>query len=256
MPISVLVVGAGPVSLMVALRLAQANIRVTCLEAQSSLAKSPRAMVYHPTVANEFERVGILKAIREQGARAQSVCWRVSKTDEIIAKLEMSAEDGINRESLVIGQDDLSEIILEHLAKYEQCDILYGHRVVSLEKCTAIDDTTCHKQPQLITVAGEDRMERRFAADYIIAADGGRSTIRNLLDIPFEGETYPEQLIAANVIISQVPDTWSDANSCVDSWNHWGLIARIRNDLWRMSYNEEQDLSEAQIRERLPNKLS
>lgn len=90
---------------------------------------------------------------------------------------------------------------------------------------------------------------------WIPSPNEGRSTIRHLLDISFEGKTYPEQLIAANVIVPQVPDTWSDANFCVDSGDHWGLVARVRGNLWRMADNEEQGLSEAQIRERLSEKL-
>lgn len=257
MPISLIVVGAGPVGLMTALRLAQANIQVTCLEAEVSPVRSPRAMVYHPVVTKEFERSGILADVRERGSRSESVCWKISKTGEIIAKLEMGAGDLTNRESLVIGQDDLSDIILEHLDKYEHCKILYGHRVVALEQSNAIDSTKCQQGPRVITSSEGSDVLQEFSADYIVAADGGRSTIRRLLNIPFDGFTYEDdQLVAANLRIPRAPDTWSDANFCINPGSDWGLVARIRDGLWRMAYKEEQGLSEAQMRDRLPDKLS
>jgi 2-polyprenyl-6-methoxyphenol hydroxylase-like FAD-dependent oxidoreductase len=263
MPISVLVVGAGPVGLMTALRLAQANIQVTCLEAEVAIVRSPRAMVYHPVVTKEFERLGILADVRERGSRSESVCWKLSKTGEIIAKLEMGAENVAGRESLVIGQDDLSDIILEHLDKYEHCKILHGHRVVALEQSKAEDSAMCQQQqqpqqqPQVTTICKGSDLPRQFFADYIVAADGGRSTMRRLLDIPFDGFTYEDdQLVAANLRVPQVPETWSDANFCISPRSDWGLVARIRDGLWRMAYKEEQGLSEAQMRERLPEKLS
>jgi len=37
--------------------------------------------------------------------------------------------------------------------------------------------------------------ERLFAADYVIAADGGRSTVRKCLGIEFEGYTWPERFL-------------------------------------------------------------
>lgn len=257
MPISVLIVGAGPVGLMTALRLAQANIQVTCLEAEVSMVRSPRAMVYHPVVTKEFKRLGILADVRERGSRSESVCWKVSKTDEIIAKLEMGAEDVAGRESLVIGQDDLSDIILEHLDKYEHCRVLYGHRVVALEQPKAENSAMCQQQPQVTAICKGSDLPRQFSTDFVVAADGGRSTIRRLLDIPFDGFTYEDdQLVAANLRIPQAPDTWCDANFCISPGSDWGLVARIRDGLWRMAYKEERGLSEAQMRERLPEKLS
>lgn len=257
MPISVLVIGAGPVGLMTALRLAQANIQVTCLEAEVSIVRSPRAMVYHPIVTKEFERSGILDDVRKRGSRSEIICWRVSKTGEIIAKLETGAGDACGRESLVIGQDDLSDIILEHLGKYEHCKIFDGHQVVALEQPDAMYNTNCRRQAQVTTFCKGSDLQKQFSADYIVAADGGRSTIRRLLGIPFDGFTYEDdQLVAANLRIPRAPETWSDANFCISPGSNWGLVARIRDGLWRMAYKEEQGLSEAQMRERLPCKLS
>jgi 2-polyprenyl-6-methoxyphenol hydroxylase-like FAD-dependent oxidoreductase len=257
MPISVTVVGAGPVGLITALRLAQAGIKVTCLEAEASLIRSPRPMVFHPVVTEEFEGSGILAEIQDRELRSESVCLKMSKTGKVIVKLVMDTGGVTGRESLVIRQDDLSDIILKHLAKYDHCNVLYDHRVIAMEQPMAEDSSIGHIQPQVTTLSEKNGARENFSADYIVAADGGRSTIRHLLDIPFDGFTYKDdQLVVANLHIPQAPGAWSDAIICVNPGSDWGVVAHIRDGLWRMAYKEQQDLSEALIRNRLPNKLS
>jgi len=46
-------------------------------------------------------------------------------------------------------------------------------------------------EKQVMVIAGE----RHFAADYVIAADGGRSTVPQVLGIEFEGYTWPERFL-------------------------------------------------------------
>lgn len=59
-----LIVGAGPVGPMAALRLVQAGVKVTYLEAEVSVMRSPRAMVFYPIVTKEFKRSSILADVR------------------------------------------------------------------------------------------------------------------------------------------------------------------------------------------------
>jgi len=121
----------------------------------------------------------------------------------------------------------------------------------------AEDSSIGHIQQQVITLSEMNGARENFSADYIVAADGGRSTIRRLLDIPFDAFTYEDdQLVIANLHIPQAPDAWSDAIVCVNPGSDWGIVAHIRDDLWRMAYKEQQGLPEAQIRNRLPDKLS
>jgi 2-polyprenyl-6-methoxyphenol hydroxylase-like FAD-dependent oxidoreductase len=256
MPISVTVIGAGPVGLMTALRLAQAGIKVTCLEAEASLIRSPRAMVFHPVVTEELERSGIIADILKRRLRSESVCLKMSKTGKVIAKLVMDTGGVTGRESLVIRQGDLSDIILEHLAKYDHCKILYDHRVIAMEQPMAEDSSIGHIQPQVTTLSEKNGAREHFSADCVVAADGGRSTIRHLLDIPFDLSTYEDdQLVVASLQIPQAPVAWSDADFRVNPGSDWGLVAQIRDDLWRMAYKEQLGLSEGQIRDRLPDKL-
>ena len=95
-----------------------------------------------------------------------------------------------------------------------------------------------------------------LSATYVVAADGGKSTMRRLLDISFDGFTYEEQLVSTNVYFDFEKYGWRDGNFMVDP-EHWALIGRINTEgLWRVSYGEKPGLSHEQIRERMPWKFS
>ena len=71
----VLVVGGGSVGPFVALRLAQAGVSVTVLEAEKQVSTAPRAMAFHPPTIDELDRVGILEDCLEEGLKGGDICW-------------------------------------------------------------------------------------------------------------------------------------------------------------------------------------
>lgn len=245
----VIVVGAGPVGLLTTLRLAQAGIKTTCLEALQAVDDSPRAMAYHPVATKELDRAGVLYDVRKRGSSGRGVCWRQTRTGEVIAGLERSVTKDFPYENLVIGQHELAAIILEHLARYPCAEVLFGRKV------TAIDQSSGQDVKATVTNAETDE-ETSLSATYLVAADGGRSTIRRLLGISFDGFTYPEQLVSTNVYFPFDDYGWMDGNFCLDP-EHWVLIARINDKgLWRVSYGELDGLGHEELRERLPWKFS
>ncbi len=187
---SVIVVGAGPVGLMVALRLAKENVAVTVLEALSEIAASPRAMVYQPVAVRELERAGVLEDLRMISTQGRKLCWRKTRNKEVIAQLERQVTPDYPYENLVIGQDELARIILQHLQKCGCAKIRYGRPVLALEQ---------EEESVTVTTENSTGTKETFTASYLVGADGGRSSIRRLSDISFVGFTWPQQLVATNV---------------------------------------------------------
>jgi 3-(3-hydroxy-phenyl)propionate hydroxylase len=94
-------------------------------------------------------------------------------------------------------------------------------------------------------------------ADYLIGADGGRSTIRKALDIGFEGHTFPDRILVMGTTLdlrTVLPDL-AFVNYVSDPV-YYGHILRIP-DLWRMStpiqddMSDEEALRDAEIEKRL-----
>jgi 2-polyprenyl-6-methoxyphenol hydroxylase-like FAD-dependent oxidoreductase len=173
--------------------------------------------------------------------------WRQTKTGEVIAQLPRNINKDFPYENLVIGQHELAAIILQHLKRYDNAEVLFGRKV------TAIKDDG---QSVEVTVEHGEGIESHLSASYLVAADGGRSTIRRLCGISFEGFTFPEQLVSTNVYFPFDDYGWEDGNFCIDP-EHWALIARINNDgLWRVSYGELDGLPHDKLMERMPWKFS
>ena len=246
--LSVIVVGAGPVGLLTTLRLAQAGIPTTCVEALDAIDDSPRAMAYHPVAVQELDRAGVLDDCRRIGSPGRGVCWRSTKTKEVIAAIDRAPSKDFPYENLTIGQHLLAKIILEHLKNYDKAKVFFGHKVTAVDQSSGNDIK--------LTVETSNGDSSTTSATYVVAADGGRSTMRRLLDISFDGFTYDEQLVSTNVYFDFESYGWRDGNFMVDP-EHWALIGRINDEkLWRVSYGEKPGLTHDQIKERMPWKFS
>ena len=81
---TVLIVGAGPVGILNALGLARAGVNVQVFERGTGIAMAPRAMVYHWSVLDGLERMGLLEDAAERGFLKQDYTYKVHKTGEEI----------------------------------------------------------------------------------------------------------------------------------------------------------------------------
>jgi 2-polyprenyl-6-methoxyphenol hydroxylase-like FAD-dependent oxidoreductase len=243
-------VGAGPVGLFAALRLAQAGIPVTCIEAMRDITSSPRAMTYLAAAVREFDRAGILQDIKERGGmEVRRVSWRKMTNHEIIARVEDSPEERKDpHENLVLDQRELMEIMLDHLSRYSCANVEFGLKVVDVDQSSGT-----RAKVALIDSKGEYSIR---SASYVIAADGCRSRVRRMLGIDFNGFTYDGQVVYTDVVFPFDDYGFEDINFLVDPV-HWAVISKIDNKgLWRVAYVEEDGLSEGELIARLPWKFA
>ena len=246
--LDVIVVGAGPVGLLTALRLARDGIKTIVLEALPAVEKSPRAMAYQPVAVEQLDRAGVLADCRKVGMAHEKICWRKTRNHEVIAELGRVPDAQNPYENLLLGQHILADIILDHLRE-ERGEVLFAHRVVAVDKLGSEEGVMVEVE------VGEQREKRTFRSTYLVAADGGRSTVRKLCGIPFNGFTWPEQLVSTNVYYPFDEYGWYPGQFMCDP-QHWALIGKINKEgLWRVSYGEINGLSENQIRDRLPMKF-
>ena len=90
----------------------------------------------------------------------------------------------------------------------------------------------------------------------MVGADGARSTVRNLLSLPFEGHTWPERFVATNVSYDFERYGFEPANMVADPVN-WAVVARLgRENLWRVTFEEDANLPEDDIPRRIAERYS
>ncbi|PNS21540.1 D-arabinitol dehydrogenase 1 [Sphaceloma murrayae] len=242
----IIIVGAGPAGLVMALMLGKQGVNVTILEAADALDKNPRASHYSAPVVYELKRAGVLDDIKKIGFVPSGVAWRKPDGTKLAA-LEM--KDVPEDEKMVcLPLDRMTKIVYDHLVKQSTVKVLWNHKVTSkLDQ----DD----KKARVVVQTPEG--EKTFEADYIIGTDGANSQIRRALfgDMNFPGFTWDEQVVATNVYYDMSPYNWGDSSFIIDK-EHWVMVAKITNDgMYRISYGEKPGLSYDQLKERQPWKF-
>jgi 2-polyprenyl-6-methoxyphenol hydroxylase-like FAD-dependent oxidoreductase len=189
--LQIIIVGAGPAGLVLALLLAKANIKIEILEAASALDQSPRATHYSYPALHELKRAGLLDEIRERGFVTDGeVAWR---------RLDGSLITQINGSALPIDYrlhalplNRLCKLVYEHIEREPNCEVKFSHKVLSIDQ---------DKPSAEVLVETPDGTQVTMKADYIIGCDGANSQIRRSLfgDMNFPGRTWDEQIVATNV---------------------------------------------------------
>jgi 2-polyprenyl-6-methoxyphenol hydroxylase-like FAD-dependent oxidoreductase len=188
----VIVVGAGPAGLLLALLLAQNGIPTTLLEKSTEIDRNPRASHYSSPSIYELRRAGIMEDImrHEQTFVPNGVAWRHIDSTEI-CRIMSSNPPG--QETMVsLPLHELLPIIAAHLAGCPQAKVLLDHEVL------AAGQDEAGAWLQVKTPGGE----KRFEASYVVGCDGANSKIRReLFGSNFPGFTWDKQIVATNVRI-------------------------------------------------------
>ncbi|HTC54526.1 MAG TPA: FAD-dependent monooxygenase [Steroidobacteraceae bacterium] len=239
----VIIVGGGPTGFICALGLAQAGVQVTVIEAEPRIVDSPRAAVYHWSVVEGLERLGIREEVERTGITKQDYTYLVHKTRE---RIDFSLEVLNGRTpypyNIHLGQHRLAGIALQRLQRHPQATVRFNTR---LRQLVQNDEGVTL---QVMTPDGAQEMRARW----VIGADGAGSTVRRQLALEFEGMTWPERFVATNLYFDFEQYHYARATFLIDD-TYGAVIAKLDNQgLWRCTYMEDASLPEESVRERLP----
>ena len=244
----VVIVGAGPVGLLTALGLARQGVEVTVLDCEPAVVRSPRAAVYFHTTISILRKLGLADEAHAIGLSSTEFKMRWLETGEVMSSdMRDALEPGQEFDhNLHFGQHILAELVMRHLALLPRTEVLWNHTVKALAQTDR----------EVRLAVDTDDGEVIFEADWVIGTDGARSTVRQLLGLPFEGFTWPDRFVATNIDYPFLDYGFCNANMIVDPVN-WAVVGRLgRENLWRLTYGEDADLDEQSILERLPERFA
>jgi 3-(3-hydroxy-phenyl)propionate hydroxylase/6-hydroxy-3-succinoylpyridine 3-monooxygenase len=246
---SVLVVGAGPVGALNALGLARAGVPVTLFDRAPGVAKSPRAAVYHWSVLDGLERLGVYEQAVRRGFLKQDYEYRVFVTGERIRYGLRSLEGLVaHPHNLHLGQHVVVEVVLAELARYDSAVVCWQHDLVGIEQ----DDDGV--RATFSTPEGT----RTHTGGWLVGADGAGSGVRRALGIEFEGMTWPERFVATNVRYPFQERGFAQTTFLIDD-RYGAVIAKLDEGpgggLWRYTYCEDAALPEDGVLDRMPGFL-
>jgi 2-polyprenyl-6-methoxyphenol hydroxylase-like FAD-dependent oxidoreductase len=186
----VLVVGAGPTGLTCALLLAREGVPVRVIDASPTPITQARAMFLHVRTLELWDRLGIAGTAVERGAPISGVSiWRNGRQAGTLSVRAAFSGTSAFPHSLGLPQDETQRLLLETLAAHPAARVDWGTRLHALRQ----DDDR-------VTVdVGTPDGPAVLTADWLVAADGGTSTVRDLLGVAMPGETYDLPEFGADV---------------------------------------------------------
>ena len=184
----VIVVGAGPVGLTLAIDLARYGTPVLLLDDDDKLSTGSRAICFAKRTLEIWDRLGCGDAIIERG-----VSWKVGKVhfgDRLIYAFDLLPEAGHQRPAFVnLQQYYVEGLLYDHARSQPNLDMRFRHKVVGVEPSAngvRIDVETPDGRYELV-------------ADYVVACDGSRSPIREMLGLPTRGQTFRDRFLIADI---------------------------------------------------------
>lgn len=237
----VLVCGAGPVGLLTAVGLARRGITVTVIDGEPGVVQSPRATGYFPPTIELLAEFGLYEELRARAFLTHELKLHFRLIGETV-EVTLAVLEGFAKYPffLSVGQQVLADIIIGHLARLPNAQVRWNTRVESLTQ----DEKSVNVR--VSTPSGPQELR----AKWLIGADGARSTVRTLLELPFEGFTWPDRFVANNI---RFPFEKYDfaANNMLHHPIDWAVVARTGPEgIWRVTYGEDPNLPEDEIRRR------
>ena len=235
--LSLVIVGAGPVGLFTAHQLVHAGHPVTVLEQNPTLSEDMRASTFHPATLDLLDEYDLTQALIEQGTLARKWQYWIHGTDErAVYDLSVIADLTAHPYRLQCEQFRLTRLIAERLAGNPLFSLHYDTAVTGMRETGDAVEVTASK-------GGQESLS--FSTPWLIAADGGKSTVRKLLKLPFEGSVFPKTSITM-VLDHPFQDDVAGLLPVNYVWTDHGHYSLMQiRDLWRFTYSPKQDQSVA-----------
>ena len=184
----VVVVGAGPVGLSLAIDLAQRGQRVLVLDNDHRLSTGSRAICFAKRTLEIWDRLGVGDAMCAKGVE-----WSVGKVflrDDLLYRFDLLPEPGHQRPAFINLQQYYAEAYLAlRAAALPGIEIRWSNTVAS-----------CDQSADAVLL-GIDTPEGRYTlqADHVAACDGSRSPLRAMLGQESKGRVFHDRFLIADV---------------------------------------------------------
>ncbi|MFN0201579.1 MAG: FAD-dependent monooxygenase [Bacteroidia bacterium] len=188
--ISILIVGAGPTGLMMACQLARFGVPFRIIEKNLCPTDKSKALAVQARTLEIYDQMGIVEAALQQGLRTNTVNLIVKgKSLQKVPLGEIGK--GISPYPFMhILEQSKNERLLVDFLKQKGIKVEWGTEFISLVE---------RDKFVKITTKNLENEEETIYADWVVAADGGRSPIRHALEMKFDGGTYDNLFYVADV---------------------------------------------------------
>lgn len=249
--VPVVVVGGGPIGLVVALDLARRGVRCVLLTAERQVSEGSRAIVFTRRSMQILQQVGAAAALDG------GLPWGSGNSfyrDRCVFRME-APEDPEDRFPPMANQPQpvVEEALVGLAGARPELELRWGHKVTGVRS---------GPQGAELDVETEDgRYVQR--AHWVVACDGARSTLRQLQGLQLEGDSYEGRFVIADIRVS-LPFPTERRAYFDPPWNRGNtvLMHRQPKDIWRIDYQlppgetAQEALSAVSLKQRIDAQLA
>ncbi len=189
-PVEVLIVGAGPTGLVLAVWLTRLGVPVRIIDKAAQPGTTSRALVIHARTLELYSQVGLAQEVVAQGRKMLVTnLWVAGRRAARAVLGDMGAGLSPFPYALILAQDEHEKLLIDHLSKM-------GIRV---ERETELLDFAEEAGHAVARLKHADGTVETCAALYLAGCDGAHSAVRDGLGIAFPGGTYSHLFYVADV---------------------------------------------------------
>ncbi|HSH57546.1 MAG TPA: FAD-dependent monooxygenase, partial [Halomonas sp.] len=243
----VAIVGAGPVGVTAALELARHGIASVVLDDKATVNDGSRAICISRHSLETLQQLGVDGPFEQKG-----LGWTQGRTyfrDREIYRFRMPHSDQERYYPMVnLQQQYIEQFLIDKAHASDLIDIRWQSTLTDIRQND--DGATL----QVTTPEGDYALQ----CDYLLAADGGRSRIREALDLSLHGQAYEGRYVIADVRLkSDFPTerrAFFHSKAMPDTTI---LVHKQPDDIWRIDYQlaPGEDPDEAVQEERIREKV-
>jgi 2-polyprenyl-6-methoxyphenol hydroxylase-like FAD-dependent oxidoreductase len=226
----VLIAGAGPTGLVLALWLTRQGVNVRIVDKAAAPGTTSRAVVVHARTLELYRQLGLAGEVVASGLQNPGLnLWVHGKRRAHIGFGDAGADLTPYPFVLVFPQDRHERLLIAHL---EQMDV----KVERGTELLGFEQHADHVRVTLRGPAGEESCE----AGWLAGCDGAHSAVRHRLGAGFEGGTYDQLFYVADVLAGGPPAD-GQIHLSLDDADFLALFSYTRDGLARLIGSIRED---------------
>jgi len=186
----ILIVGAGPTGLTLANILGRAGIKTIIIDRKQSTVAEPRAVSIDDESLRTMQAIGLADEVLRDVVTGYGVHYFTKPGGRCFGKVVPTLSDyGFPRRN-AFRQPLFEATLKQGLSRFPDVQVRFLHDLVSFED-------TGNGVQAVVSTAGQGT--RNIQARYLIACDGGRSPVREMLKIPMSGTTFKSRWLVIDI---------------------------------------------------------